>query len=85
MFKKLLVLTLLVSILYIFSLATLDIFNIRLSKITNYYIENTYKETGSKNYVTGIYLDYRLYDSIFETSTLLIAIAGIMFITKENN
>lgn len=85
MIKKFLIITMLLSILYIFVLAALDIFNIRENRPENYYIKHTYEETGSKNYVTGIYLDYRLYDSIFEASTLLIAVAGIMFIAKEEN
>lgn len=85
MIKKISVIGMLLSLLYIFVLATLDIFNINEKKPENYYIKNTYKETGSKNYVTGIYLDYRLFDSIFEASTLLIAVAGIVFISKEES
>lgn len=45
----------------------------------DYYIEYGLKETSSKNLVTAIYLDYRLFDSFFEASLLLIAVAGIAF------
>lgn len=51
----------------------------------NYYVNNTSHETGSQNIVTGIYLDYRLYDSIFEASILLITGSGIIFISKNDN
>lgn len=51
----------------------------------NYYIINTFEETGSKNFVTGIYLDYRLLDSIFEASILLIAVTGIIFMSKKDD
>ena len=51
----------------------------------DYYIENTLYETGSKNIVTGIYLDYRLFDSIFETSLLLITVSGITFMYKKDD
>lgn len=50
----------------------------------DYYLENTFKETGSKNLVTGIYLEYRLFDSIFEASILLIVSTGIIFISKND-
>lgn len=50
----------------------------------NYYLKNTFEETGSKNIVTGIYLEYRLFDSIFEASILLITSTGIIFISKKD-
>lgn len=83
MIKRVLIIVMLFSLLYIFVLATLEVLDFRNEKPLNHYIENTYEETGSKNYVTGIYLDYRLFDSIFEASTLLIAVVGIIFIAKE--
>ncbi|WP_425446616.1 hydrogen gas-evolving membrane-bound hydrogenase subunit E [Dethiothermospora halolimnae] len=51
----------------------------------DYYINNTYSDTGSKNIVTGIYLDYRLFDSIFEASILIIVVSGIIFISKRDD
>ena len=52
---------------------------------SNYYIENTFTEVGSKNIVTGIYLDYRLFDSIFEAGILLVAVAGVIFMSKKDD
>ena len=58
--------------------------DISTMKAKDYYLENTFEETGSKNIVTGIYLDYRLFDSIFESSILLITATGIIFISKND-
>ncbi|MEA1974660.1 MAG: hypothetical protein U9N10_03750 [Bacillota bacterium] len=52
---------------------------------SNYYIGNTFIEVGSKNIVTGIYLDYRLFDSIFEAGILLVAVAGVIFMSKKDD
>jgi len=47
-----------------------------------YYIENALDEVGAKNIVTGIYLDYRYFDTIFEASILLVTVSGILFLSK---
>lgn len=44
---------------------------------------NGFYETGSKNLVTAIYLDYRLFDSLFEAGILLIAVSGVMWISQH--
>ena len=50
----------------------------------DYYIENGYLETSSKNLVTGIYLYYRLFDSFFEASILLVVVTGIAFMAVKD-
>lgn len=50
----------------------------------DYYVENTMKEIGSNNFVTGIYLDYRLFDSIFEASILFVAVSGVLFMGRKD-
>jgi|GEM_PF-865569 len=50
----------------------------------DYFINNVLEQVGSRNIVTGIYLDYRLYDSLFEAGILLIAVAGIIFMAKKD-
>lgn len=51
---------------------------------SDYFIENAFEETSSKNIVTAIYLDYRLFDSFFEASILLIAVTGIAFMAIKD-
>lgn len=50
----------------------------------DYYVKNTFDEVGSNNFVTGIYLDYRLFDSIFEASILFISVSGVLFMGKKD-
>ncbi len=49
-----------------------------------YFVEKAYKETSSLNLVTSIYLDYRLFDSFFEASILLVSVTGIAFMTIKD-
>ncbi|MFW5913926.1 MAG: MnhB domain-containing protein [Bacillota bacterium] len=49
-----------------------------------YFLENGLEETGSRNLVTGILLDYRLFDSLFEAGILLIAVSGVLWISKHD-
>lgn len=42
------------------------------------------EDTGANNLVTAILLDYRLFDSLFEAGILLIAVSGIIWISKHD-
>ena len=37
------------------------------------YLERAYEETGAKNQVTAVIVDYRGFDTLFETAVILIA------------
>lgn len=50
----------------------------------DYYLASTLPETGSQNVVTGIYLSYRLFDSLFEAATLFAVTAGILFMGRKD-
>jgi len=50
----------------------------------SYYIKNGLQETSSLNLVTAIYLDYRLFDSFFEASILLVVVTGIAFMAIKD-
>lgn len=50
----------------------------------DYYSVKTLSEVGSKNMVTGIYLDYRLFDSLLEAGILFVVTAGILFMGKKD-
>ena len=43
-----------------------------------------FEDTASKNLVTAIYLDYRLFDTFLEASVLFIAVGGIIFMSKRD-
>jgi multisubunit Na+/H+ antiporter MnhB subunit len=82
--KKLIFILMLTGMLGIFSLAYFDIINFRTDGSKDYYLKNTYEQTGSRNFVTGIYLDYRLFDSLFEAGILLITATGIVFMFQKD-
>jgi multisubunit Na+/H+ antiporter MnhB subunit len=44
----------------------------------HYYVENGYAETFAKNIVTAVYLEYRVFDTLFETLLLFISATAIV-------
>lgn len=85
MIKKLILIVMLLTILLAFNYSVNDSKKYLNTSSKDYYISNTLDETGSKNIVTGIYLDYRLFDSLFEAGILLIAVSGIIFMSKKDD
>ncbi|MDW7669896.1 MAG: hypothetical protein SCJ93_13815 [Bacillota bacterium] len=85
MIKKITLIAMLSFMLFVFSTNISWLENNIDTTTKDYYIENSLYETGSRNIVTGIYLDYRLFDSIFETSLLLITVSGITFMYKKDD
>lgn len=55
----------------------------KATDIFNYYIKNSFKETGGINVVTSIYLNYRVFDTIFETLLLLVSIIAIIYFSRH--
>lgn len=45
-------------------------------------IDRGYQESGAKNIVTAIYLDYRLYDTFFEALILMISVSGVVLLAE---
>ncbi|GMQ65131.1 hydrogen gas-evolving membrane-bound hydrogenase subunit E [Vallitalea maricola] len=71
-------------ILLFFLCISFDIIPIdNATDVLHYYIKNSYRETGSINVVTSIYLNYRVFDTIFETLLLLISIIGIIYFSRH--
>ncbi|MFA7417011.1 MAG: MnhB domain-containing protein [Acholeplasma sp.] len=83
MIKKLILIPLLGVILILFMIAMTDLESIYNNAGKVFFSSNAYLDTGSLNAVTAIYLDYRLFDSLFEAAILLIAVAGIMWISQH--
>jgi multicomponent Na+:H+ antiporter subunit B len=52
--------------------------------LKEYYLKHFLTDTGAMNSVSAIYLDYRIFDSIFEAGILLIAVTGIIFIAGSD-
>jgi multicomponent Na+:H+ antiporter subunit B len=82
--KKLSMIVLLGIILGVFSLSMLDFETLYNNAGKIFYVENGYLDTGSLNLVTGIYLDYRLFDSLFEAGILLVAVSGVLWVSSHN-
>ncbi|HKL10999.1 MAG TPA: hypothetical protein VJ990_06120 [Clostridia bacterium] len=83
MIKKISLILMLSFILIVFSRNLIWLDNNIITESKDYLTENGMADTGSANIVTGIYLDYRLYDSIFETGLLLMTVSGITLIIKK--
>lgn len=81
MIKKISILILI--FLFVFTILLVDLKEMNYSS-KEYYLENTLDEVYSRNIVTGIYLDYRLFDSIFEAGILLVSVAGVIFMAKKD-
>ncbi len=66
-----------------FALKELPVFGEPLMRVSNEYITNGLKDTGSANIVTAIYLNFRSYDALAEAAILFSAIIGVLAITRR--
>ncbi len=53
------------------------------NEVAHYYIENTTKDTGAMNIVTGIILDYRAFDTFVEASVLFTASIIVLLVLRK--
>lgn len=53
------------------------------NEVAHYYIENTTRDTGAMNIVTGIILDYRAFDTFVESSVLFTASIIVLLVLKS--
>lgn len=82
--KRISLVLLLGFILYLFMSSIENLADIYNSAGKDFFRDNGFYDTGSMNLVTAIYLDYRLFDSLFEAGILLIAVSGVMWISQHN-
>lgn len=47
--------------------------------VYEYYLENFQRDTGAQNAVTSIYLNYRVFDTLFETLMLLVSVIAVIY------
>jgi len=52
------------------------------SAVAEYYIQNFQADTGAGNAVAAIYLNYRMYDTLFEALILLVSIIAMLHFFK---
>ena len=52
------------------------------SAVADYYIHNFQSDTGAGNAVAAIYLNYRMYDTLFEALILLVSIIAMLHFFK---
>lgn len=53
------------------------------SDLKTYYMTYFIRDTAALNAVTGIYLNYRVFDTLFETLTLLVSVIGIIYFSRH--
>lgn len=82
--KKLSMVLLLVFVLVVFITSLTDLETLYNDAGRVFFSSNGYFDTGSRNLVTAIYLDYRLFDSLFEAGILLVAVSGVLWISQHN-
>lgn len=83
--SKKLFLVLILGVMFVaFFYSMQDIERLYNTTLKEYFAANAFTDTGSRNIVTAILLDYRLFDSLFEAGILLIAVSGVIWISKHD-
>ncbi len=52
-------------------------------KLYSFYLQNFISDTVASNAVSSIYLDYRLFDTFFETILLVLSVIGIIYFSTH--
>ena len=65
-------------------MASIEVQPVSVTKnLYDYITTNFQADTGSINAVTAIYLDYRMFDTLFETLLLLVSVIGIIYFSRH--
>lgn len=60
-----------------------DINSAPATHVSKYYIENAVKETNSHNMVTAMIVDFRAFDTMFETTVMFLAGIGVIVVLSS--
>ncbi len=77
------ILALIFLIILLPSLASVLDIPMQNTETIEYLLENIQRESGSSNIVTAVYLQTRVFDTLFETLLLLVSIVGVLHFAKE--
>ena len=53
-------------------------------ELYEYYTSNYIDDTNAGNAVAAIYLNYRFFDTLFETLTLMISVIGVIYFSRHS-
>lgn len=53
------------------------------TELKDYYMQHFISDTGAYNAVTGIYLNYRVFDTMFESLLLLVSVIGVIYFSRH--
>lgn len=53
--------------------------------LSGYYILNSFDQTKAQNAVAAVYLNYRMYDTLFEALMLLVCVLAIKHFSKDGS
>lgn len=83
-FSTLLAILIAVALFIMFSTAVIPEMEQYSTLYYDYIIKYAAEEIGSQNLVTGIYLKYRIFDSLMEAAVLFVTTVGILFMGKKD-
>ncbi len=58
---------------------------INTNEAKDYIADNHVKDTSAENAVTAVYLNYRFFDTIFESLILLVSVLAVMMLSWSAN
>jgi len=82
--RRLFLIAMLGVLFVVFTLSMIELESLYNNYGMRYFLNEGFDDTGSRNLVTAILLDYRLFDSLFEAGILLIAVSGVIWISKHD-
>ncbi len=81
----LMILTLLVVVGVVFVYLSAGDSGLNTNEAKDYIAENHVQDTSAGNAVTAVYLNYRFFDTIFESLILLVSVLAVMMLSWSAN